>query len=237
MAKHVTRGRVGGPGTTEFIGFDSPPIDFASPQNRTTPDNFATPSFGQDVFGGSSIFDNNRARENVRLRAAVSGGGGARGPVQTGTKTTEFGRADFDAALIDWNRVYTEAAQGLPAALELIDQFAPGGGFGAGLRQEATELVEGGVARDTASAVASGASSISSARGLSVLAGSELSKRFANIEDLRAQLQIGAFSPFTQMLSNLASVGTRRPTTGQFIERITTPTFSGEAAVGGKRTA
>lgn len=232
MALNVTRGRVGGPGTTEFIGFDSPPIDFAN-TSFGGGDSVSTPSFGQDVFGGGSSFiDRNRAANAARLGASISGG--SRGPVQTGTKTTEFGRADFDAALIDWNKVYTDAAQGLPAALDLIEQFAPGGGFGAGLRQQATENVQAGVARDTASAVASGSSSISSARGLNVLAGSELTKQFANIEDLRAQLQIGAFSPFTQMLTNLSNVGTRRPTTAPFIDRITTPTFSGESG-GGQR--
>lgn len=154
----------------------------------------------------------------------TSGGGGTSfAPRREGVQITEFGRGDFDAALIDWNRVYTDAQQGIPAALELIEQFAPGGSFGEGLRTTAREEIGKGVARDTASAVASGFSSRSSARGLNTLAGSEIAKQFANIDDLRAGLQIQAFSPYTQMLTNLANVGTRRPTPGQFIDRIVTP--------------
>lgn len=159
--------------------------------------------------------------------SAVGSGGGSSRPFQIGTKTTEFGRPEFNAALIDWNAVFNEAQKGSDAAFALIDQFAPGGGFGAGLRQEATEQVQGGVARDTASAVASGSSSISSARGINTLAGSELSKRFANIEDTRAGLQLQSLSPFSQMLSNLTSLISVRPNAARDIERITTPEFSG----------
>lgn len=153
----------------------------------------------------------------------TSGGrGGGFDPVLRGTQITEFGTGDFDASLVDWNAVFNEAQKGSQAAFALIDQFAPGGGFGTGLRQEATELVQGGVAADSAAAVRSGSSSISSARGINTLAGSELSKQFANIEDLRAGLQVQSFSPFTQMLSNLTSLISVRPTEGRDVQRITT---------------
>ncbi len=197
--------------------FDLPGLDsggFASPSNSTT---------------GSGLSPS--ARPTPSLLNTVSPGAGTPGSfragpgTRTGTQITEFGRADFNAALVDWNRVYTDAQQGIPAALELIEQFAPGGGFGAGRRQEARDLIQGGVARDSAAAVAAGQSSISSSRGLNVLAGRELATQFGNIEDMRAALQIQAFSPYTQMLSNLASIGVNRPTTGQFIQRISSPDF------------
>lgn len=200
---------------TPFFGFTSP--NQSGPVASGGSGNFAPAPPSGSSSGGRSF-------------GGGGGGGGRitfRAPVVTGQQTSEFGRADFDAALIDWNRVYTDAQQGIPRALELIDQFAPGGGFGEGLRTTVREEVGKGVARDTASAVAAGASSISSARGLNVLAGREIATQFANIEDMRAQLQIGAFSPYTQMLSNLAQVGVSRPTSGQFIDRITTNIYGG----------
>lgn len=151
--------------------------------------------------------------------SSVSPGPAAR----QGVQISEFGRGDFDAALVDWNRVYQDAQQGIPQALELIKRFAPGGDFGLGQRQEASQLIGEGVARDTAAAVASGLSSTSSARGLNVLAGRERATAFANIADQAAQLELGATSLYQQMLSTLAQVGTSRPTPGQFISRITTP--------------
>ncbi len=211
-------GNLRGIGSSTFV----PTTPFAAPgtggsattTSSRTP--FTTSQFANQTVGGSGIPGSVRAGPGVRK----------------GTTISEFGRSDFDAALIDWNRVYTDAQQGIPAALELIEQFAPGGDFGLGRRQEAREVIGEGVARDTAAGVASGLSSTSSARGLNVLAGRELSTAFANIEDQRAQLQIQAFSPYTQMLSNLASIGTSRPTAAQFIDRIATPAF-GSAGTGG----
>lgn len=213
---------------TELPGLESGGFGYLSTVRGSAPSSSAGRSYGS-LFNQPSLYDRSMAQN-----AARNIGGRAAGPAvqpttttttgtsRTSTQIKEFGRADFSAAVIDWNRVYTEAKQGLPAALALIDQFKQGGGFGAGLRQEATELVEGGVARDTAAAVASGMSSLVSSRGLNVLAGSELTKQFANIEDLRAQLQTSAFGPYVAMLSNLAAVGTARPTPAPFIERIPT---------------
>lgn len=245
-----TRGTLGS--GTPFIGFTSPyeltaeqagmDVSGLSPAAPAPRQTFQRPAFsGQTSGGGSNAFAIANLREEGALeRLKVSEAGafkratiaGARPPgsFQVGTKTEEFGRADFSAALIDWNRVYTDAQQGIPEALALVEQFAIGGEFGAGLRTTAREEIGKGVARDTAAAVAAGASSISSARGLNVLAGRELTTAFQNIEDTRAQLQVQAFSPYTQMLANLASVGTSRPTSAGFIDRITTPvlkTFAG----------
>ena len=219
MAKEFTKGTL--PGGTQFVTSNPyvPTTTFGSPDSGVSP---ALPSFGESAFQGLSGIDELRASNRAR---GIGTAGLSTVGRRTGTRITEFGRGDFDAALVDWNKVYADAQEGIPAALELIEQFAPGGTFGLGLRQEAKELVRGGVARDTAAAVAAGASSISSARGLNVLAGRELSTQFANIEDLRASLQIQAFQPYTQMLSNLANIGISRPTTGQFIDRIVTPEF------------
>lgn len=214
--------RVGGPGTTQFIVPGFPQDNTGAPSSGFSAPATSGGSFSDALFSsGPSLISQARTRTAARN---VSVRGGSRGG-QTGTRITEFGRKDFNAALIDWEKVFNQAQQGLPEAFDLIEQFLPGGGFGAGLRQEATEQVRGGLARDLASQFASGASSISSARGVNVLAGSELTKQFANIEDLRAQLQIGSFSPFVQLLTNLSNVGLSRPTTGQFIDRIVTPEF------------
>ncbi len=198
-----------------------PTSTLANPQNRTT--SAGAGAVPAPTSGFSSPI--NPFQGQTRFGSGVPGSFKPGPGTRTGTRISVFGRKDFDAALVDWNRVYQDAQQGIPAALELIEQFAPGGGFGTGRRREARELIGQGVARDTAASVASGLSSTSAARGLNVLAGRELATQFGNIEDMRAQLQIAAFSPYTQMLSNLAQVGTARPTAGQFIERIATPTF------------
>jgi len=143
-------------------------------------------------------------------------------PFQYKNRITELGRPDYAQALKDWDRTYGAVQEGVEPARELSEQFAPGGGFGQGRRQEARDVIYGGVARDTATAIASGSSSISSARGLNVLGARELATQYGNIEDARAQLQVQAFTPYTQMLSNLASVGTARPTRGQYIDTVAT---------------
>jgi len=148
------------------------------------------------------------------------------GSFVTGYKTTEYGKDEYDAALVDWNKVYSDAQQGIPAALELIEQFAPGGGYGAGRRAEAKELVQKGLAKDTATAVALGGSSMFASRGLNVLANRELTKQYADIEDERARLQVAAFSPYTQMLSNLAQIGTARPAYKSYVSQVQTPQYA-----------
>jgi len=158
-------------------------------------------------------------------RSGGSGRASNPGSYITGYETQEYGRSDYEAALVDWNRVYADAQQGIPAALELIAQFAPGGGYGTGRRAEAKELIQQGVARDTASAVGAGMSSMTGSRGLNVLAGSQLATQYANIEDMRAQLQLAAFQPYTQMLTNLAQVGVARPTYKQYVSQVTTPQY------------
>jgi len=105
----------------------------------------------------------------------------------------------------------TGVKSGLGDAKALTTSFAPGGSYGKGQKMTSRELIQEGVARDTAGAVASGMSSTLSARGINVLAGREIGKAYANIEDERARLQLQSFTPYTQMLaslSNLASAGT-----------------------------
>ncbi len=149
--------------------------------------------------------------------------------------TPEFGQKDFEAALARFEtragrfgdlitETLPEVKAGLSEAKGLRSQFRVGGTFGEGRRQTATEEIQKGLARDTAAAVAAGASSISSARGLNVLAGRERAIEFANIDDIRAQFELQAFQPYVQMLSalsNLASAGVQiagaEPTRREFI--------------------
>jgi hypothetical protein len=202
------------------MSFDDFSGPSASSLGRTTsPTSAPTPNAGFSQPRSTGLSFNQQ-------RALQASSQGPPIPRQRGTQITEFGRADFDAALVDWNRVYNEASRGLPQALELIERFSPGGGFGEGLREESRELIGQGVARDTATAVATGGSSMSAARGLNTLAGRETAKAFAGISDTAAQLELGATSLYQQMLNSIASVGTARPTSGQFISRITTPDFS-----------
>ena len=151
-----------------------------------------------------------------------------------GTNIQELGKGDLRRALVDWNKVFQQAEQGIPEAKALIDQFRPGGDFGAGLRQESREAIQQGVAQDTAQAVAAGSSSVSSARGINTLAGSEFGKSVANIEDLRATLQVQSFTPYTQLLNNLSSLISARPSRKGFVDTITTPEFTG-SGTGTKR--
>ncbi len=177
---------------------------------------FRTPS---RLPAGPSLLDTAISRNSIRRATSPTSFR------QTGTKTTEFGRGDFDAALIDWEKVLAEARQGIPAARDLINQFGIGGSFGEGRRSESRRLIGEGVGRDTATAVALGASSTFAARGLNTLAGAQLAEAFSNIDDERARLEIASFSPYTAMINTLANIGINRPTPSQFIDRITTPTF------------
>ena len=121
---------------TPFIGFDQPAGATTAGGGGGSSGSAPAQSFG------SSFFE---PLPKNRFAGQTSGGSPTSvspGPTaKRGVQITEFGRADFDAALIDWNRVYTEAQEGKQAALDLIDQFAPGGGFGTGLRQEAREEI------------------------------------------------------------------------------------------------
>lgn len=170
--------------------------------------------------------------KSFTTQAGPTGGLRAGPGERTGTRVTEFGKADFQSAVIDWEKVFSAAEKGLPQAQDLIDQFAPGGSFGAGRKREARELIGQGVARDTAAAVASGTSSMSSARGLNVLAGRELATQFGNIEDATAQLQLQAFQPYTQMIASLAGLASARPARRQFVDIVQTPLF-GDPGRGG----
>ena len=173
-------------------------------------------SWGSTMGGSSSPYNSGQGRY-------YDGGGNSSSPYQMGALQLEkdkfqlekdkfaYGKTNYNAALVDWNKVYADAKQGIPAALKLIDEFAIGGSYGQGRRTEANDLINQGVAQDSANAVAAGMSSISSSRGLNVLAGAQKATQYANIEDERARLEVQAFQPYTQMLANLAQVGTSRP--------------------------
>lgn len=110
---------------------------------------------------------------------------------------------------------------------ELAEFYKPGGGYGTGQRTEARETIGKGVAKTTGQMVASGMSSLVGTRGINVLAASELTKRFQGIEESRAGLQMQAFGPYTQMLSQLQQLASQAPKRGQYI----TPGKPGISAV------
>ena len=171
--------------------------------------------------GGKSIYDAAMAQNAL----ANSGSSYNPAPYITGYGTTEYGRADYDAALANYKSVYGDIKVDKAKVEALAAQFARGGSYGTGRRQEARDVVGQGVAMDTASAVASGMSSMSSSRGLNTLAGRELSTLYGNIDDTRAQLELqatGMMTPYTQMLASL-----QYPTASSYIDRITSTKYSG----------
>ena len=175
----------------------------------------------------SSFIDRNKMKQ---LQGGNSGSSYNPAPYITGYGTTEYGRADYDAALANYKSVYGDIKVDKAKVEALAAQFARGGSYGTGRRQEARDVVGQGVARDTASAVASGMSSMSSSRGLNTLAGRELSTLYGNIDDTRAQLELqatGMMTPYTQMLASL-----QYPTASSYIDRITTPKYSGDGGGG-----
>jgi hypothetical protein len=144
-------------------------------------------------------------------------------PYQT---TEEYGRPEYGTAMADWRRGYGDYASMMgevsPQLQQMMGYYAPGGGYGAGQRQEAEEAVRGGVSRDLGSMVASGMSSQFGARGTQTRAGSELSKLYKNIEDTRSQLWQQAVQPYAQMMQSMAQMQQARPTYSQYVRPVTT---------------
>ena len=140
--------------------------------------------------------------------------------------TTEYGKPEYGQAVSDWQKMYGSYAGMMggitPQMQEMMGYYRPGGGYGAGRREEAAETVRGGVSRDIGQMVATGMSSQFGARGTQMRAGAELSKLYKNIEDTRAQLQMQAFQPYAQMMQAMAQVQQTRPTYGQYVSPVTT---------------
>lgn len=141
-------------------------------------------------------------------------------------RVTEYGRPEYGAALTDWEKTYTDYARMMgevqPQLGRMMGYYAPGGGYGAGLRQEAAETVRGGVAQELGGMVATGMSSQFGARGTQTRAASELSKLYKNIEDTRAQLWQQSVQPYAQMMAAMANIQQARPTYGQYVRPVTT---------------
>lgn len=157
------------------------------------------------------------------------------GPAQrTGTEIREFGRADFDASLIDWGAVFNKAQQGLPQALELIDRFSPGGEFEQAAFSREEDRFKDITARSSALDVASG---ISGQFGRTAIAANrELGTVRKEIRSESAKRQIAAFQPFTSQISTLGSLIASRPSEGRDIQRISSPLFGDTRLLGSKNT-
>jgi len=133
---------------------------------------------------------------------------------------TMYGHPQYQEAMEDWKRTYgdysTMMSQVTPGLQNMMSYYQPGGGYGEGLRQEARETVQGGLAKDLGSMVATGMSSQFGARGANTRAASELSKLYKNIEDTRSQLWQQSTTPYAQIMSQMANVMQSRPTYGQY---------------------
>lgn len=132
----------------------------------------------------------------------------------------EFGREDFDAALINWDKVYTDAKAGVPKAEDLMNRFAPGGAGETAALTRSDQQFKDIVAAGTASQVQSGMSQKAGFLGLA--ASRERGIREDEIRGQTARDAIGATSLYSQMLTNLANVGLSRPTPAPFVQRIVT---------------
>jgi hypothetical protein len=142
---------------------------------------------------------------------------------------TEYGKGEYGQALSDWQRNYRDYAammsNVMPALQQMMGYYAPGGGYGGGLRQEAEETVKAGVGRDIATMVSTGMSSQVGARGVQTRASSELSKLYKNIEDTRNQLWMQAVQPYAQMMEAIANIQQTRPTYAQYVRPVTTTAY------------
>lgn len=139
-------------------------------------------------------------------------------------KTPQYGEKDYQQALKKYEQLtgsysdllktssqnvesaMTDVRSGLSEAKSLRDYYQPGGGYGEGQRMEAKETVGQGVAQTMGQMVGSGMSSLFATRGINVLANTELSKLYKNIEDTRNQLLIQAFTPYAQMIQTLGEL-------------------------------
>ena len=151
--------------------------------------------------------------------------------------TPQYGEKAYERAYQDWKSgtskysdlitsTMPQVSEAATTAKGLTDYYKPGGGYGGGLREEAREEVDKGVARSSVNMVGSGMSSMFGSRGINVLAGAELSKLYKNIEDTRAQLLSQAFTPYAQMIQTLgnlagssAQLATSQPTRNSYVSQ------------------
>ena len=157
---------------------------------------------------------------------------------ETGTKEYKQAQKSYDEYAGKYSDLVLDATgdvkKGLKEATAVRDAYKPGGSYGKGQKIQAKQNIEQGVSKNLASSVASGMSSQFSARGANVLAASELSKLYGNIEDTRNQLMLQAFQPYAQMVStlgNLAASGagilSAQPKRSNYVS--TSPTSAGYA--------
>ena len=150
-------------------------------------------------------------------------------------KTPQYGEKDFEQAKADYAKISTKYGDlisgatedvrgGLDEAKGLRSFYRPGGDYGKSLKATTKQEIQRGVAKSSAAAVASGQSSMFASRGINVLAASEYAKRQAEIEEGRAELEMKAFQPYTQMLANLsqlastgAAIATAAPKRSQYV--------------------
>jgi len=127
----------------------------------------------------------------------------------------------YGGALVDYSKMvyqpYKKMMQQITPSLgRMMGYYAPGGGYGAGLREEAAEQVRGGLGRDVGTMIASGMSGQFGARGAATRAGGELSRLYKNIEDTRAALWQQSIQPYAQIMSQMANIFAAKPTLRQY---------------------
>ena len=134
-------------------------------------------------------------------------------------KTPQYGESDYKSAVARYEDYASKYSDIVSSALEptkeavgearqLTKYYQPEGGYGKGQKQQAKQTIQQGVAKAQTSQVRAGMSSQFAARGTQVLAASELSKLYANIEDTRNALLMQAFTPYAQMIQTLGNLST-----------------------------
>ena len=135
---------------------------------------------------------------------------------------TTFGEPEYKTAYANWG---TQLAE-YKAKMSGLYQPESYAGYGEGLRQEAKETVQGGVATDIGKMIASGMSSEAGAGGLGTRATSELSKLYKNIRDTQVQLAstaaIAYNQSYAQLMAPLASLMAAQPEYGRYVQPVTT---------------
>jgi hypothetical protein len=146
----------------------------------------------------------------ARLNANFYGGMAPPLTKSTGTREYKQAQKNYDQYSSKYSDLILSSAgdvkKGLKEATQVRDAYKPGGSYGKGQKIQAKQNIEQGVSKSLASSVASGMSSQFGARGVNVLAASELSKLYGNIEDTRNQLMLQAFQPYAQMVSTLGNL-------------------------------
>ena len=136
-------------------------------------------------------------------------------------ETPQYGQKDYEQALRQYDAYTGKYAglvgKGIEELGDITSYYKPGGGYGEGLRTEARETVRGGLAESLGSMVKSGMSSQFGTRGVNVLAASELSKLYKNIEDTRNQLLQQAFTPYAQLIQTLGQLAAAAPRRTQYV--------------------